>query len=101
MNTGGISFSEKKVSKNALITLGIGVVSILGFLLLFVLSILSGGDLPVYGGLFGCLFVLLSVFGVGWGILSFDDIKTVQRFKISGILLNVFVIILGIALYMM
>ena len=100
MSAGGISFSEKRVSKNALITLGIGVVSTLGFLILFVLSIISGGELSLYGGLFGCLFVLMSIFGVGWGILSFDDIKTVQRFKVSGILLNVFVIILGIALFM-
>lgn len=100
MNSGGISFSEKKISKNALITLGIGIFSLAGFLLLFLMSILSGGELPVYGGLAGCLLVLLSVFGMVWGLLSYDDIKTLQRFKISGISLNIVVILLGIALVM-
>ncbi len=100
MNTGGISFSEKRVSKNALITLGIGIFSLVGFLILFVFSILSGGELSIYGGLAGCLFVLLSVFGTLWGLFSYDDIKTVQKYKISGISLNVIVIVLGIAIMM-
>lgn len=98
---GAISFSEKKVSKNALITLGMGIGEIVGFFLLLLYSFLSGGKVGVLGGLVGCLLVLLAFFGVLWGILSYDDVKTNQRFKISGICLNVVVIFLGITLMML
>lgn len=98
---GAISFSEKKVSKNALITLGMGIGEIVGFFLLLLYSFLSGGKVGVLGGLAGCLLVLLAFFGVLWGILSYDDVKTNQRFKISGICLNVVVIFLGITLMML
>lgn len=97
----GMTFSQKRVSKNAVITLAIGIISVLGFIILFLLAAFSGGDLPLAGGLVGALLMLLSVFGVLWGLLSYDDIRTVQRFKISGILINVFVIIIGISLLML
>lgn len=97
----GMTFSQKRVSKNAVITLAIGIISVLGFIILFFLAAISGGDLPLAGGLVGSLLMLLSIFGVLWGLLSYDDIRTVQRFKISGILINVFVIIIGISLLML
>lgn len=95
-----LSFSEKKVSKNAVITLVMGIAELLGFLTLMLLSIFSRGKLGIAGGLAGCLLVLLAFFGVFWGVFSYDDIKTNQRFKISGICLNVIVIFLGITFVM-
>jgi hypothetical protein len=56
--------------------------------------------LGIKAGLIGCLLVLMAFFGVLWGVFSFDDIKTNQRFKISGIALNIIVIFLGITLIM-
>ena len=96
-----LSFSEKKVSKNAIITLVMGIVEIVGFLLLLLISILSRGKLNLFSGYIGCLLVLLAFFGVLWGVLSYDDVKTNQRFKISGICLNVIVIFLGITFVML
>ncbi len=96
-----LSFSEKRVSRNAVITLVIGIISLAGFMILLLSSILSGGKAGLGVGLFGVIFVILSVFGVIYGLLSYDDIRTNQRFKISGITLNVIVIFLGITLFML
>ena len=43
MNTGNISFSEKKVSKNAVLTLVMGIGILIGFAILTVLSIVTFG----------------------------------------------------------
>ncbi|MDO5147145.1 MAG: DUF6142 family protein [Eubacteriales bacterium] len=95
-----LSFSEKKISKNAVITFIMGIAELLGFLILMLISIFSRGKMGIAGGLAGCLLVLLAFFGVFWGVLSYDDIKTNQRFKISGICLNIVVIFLGITFVM-
>ena len=47
MNTGNISFSEKKVSKNAVLTLVMGIGILIGFAILTVLSIVTEGRLNV------------------------------------------------------
>lgn len=96
-----LSFSEKKVSRNAVITLIMGIVEIVGFIILMLVSIFSYGRMGIAGGLIGCLLVVLAFFGVIWGVLSYDDVKTNQQFKISGICLNVIVIFLGITLVML
>ena len=100
MRSKDLSFTEKRVSRNAVITFAMGIGELLGFAILFILSIITGGGLGIRAGLFGCLLVLLAFFGVLWGVFSFDDIRTNQRFKISGIVLNVVVIFLGIILIM-
>lgn len=101
MNSGNISFSEKKASRNAIITLVLGISILAGFFVLTLYSVLSGGKLPVIGGLLGCIFVLLAFFGVFWGILSYDDVKTTQKYKISGICINIVAIFIGITFIMM
>lgn len=102
MNTRNIlSFSEKKVSKNAVITFVMGIAEIIGFIILMLISLFSQGNLNIIGGLIGCLLVLLAFFGVFWGILSYDDVKTNQRFKISGICINIVVIFMGITFIML
>ena len=101
MNTGNISFSEKKVSKNAVITLVMGIAILVGFAILTVLSIITGGKLNIIGGLFGCIFVILAFFCVFWGVMSYDDAKTSQKYKISGICINIIAIFNGITFVMM
>lgn len=96
-----LSFSEKKISKNAVITLIMGIVELVGFIILMLVAIFSHGNMGIAGGLIGCLLVILAFFGVFWGVLSYDDVKTNQRFKVSGICLNVIVIFLGITLVML
>lgn len=98
---GVLTFSDKRISKNAVITFVMGLAEIAGFIVLLLMAFLKGGELGVKAGLAGCLLVLLAFFGVFWGIFSYDDIKTNQRFKISGIVLNVIVIFLGITLIML
>ena len=96
-----LSFTEKKVSKNAVITLIMGIVELVGFIILMLVPIVSHGNIGIAGGLIGCLLVILAFFGVIWGVLSYDVVKTNQRFMISGICLNVAVIFLGITLIML
>ena len=76
MNTRNISFSEKKVSKNAVITLVMGIIILIGF-------------------------VILAFFCVLWGVMSYDDAKTSQKYKISGICINIVAIFIGITFIMM
>src|SRR5699024_9888248 len=77
------------------------IVELVGFVILMLISILSRGNMGIAGGLVGCLLVILAFFGVMWGVLSYDDVKSNQRFKFSGICLNVIVIFLGITLLML
>ncbi|MEE1229163.1 MAG: DUF6142 family protein [Lachnospiraceae bacterium] len=95
-----LSFSEKKVSKNAIIALAVGIVTLAGFLLLILAAVLTSGHVGIVGGLLGVILMILAFFGVFWGIISYDDIRTNQRFKISGIVLNIIVIFIGITLIM-
>ena len=97
MNTRNISFSEKKVSKNAVITLVMGIIILIGFVILTILSVVTGGGLNVIGGLIGCL----AFFCVLWGVMSYDDAKTSQKYKISGICINIVAIFIGITFIMM
>ena len=97
MNTGNISFSEKKVSKNAVLTLVMGIGILIGFAILTVLSIVTEGRLNVVGG----IFVVLAFFCVLWGVMSYDDAKTNQKYKISGICINIVAIFIGITFIMM
>ena len=55
-----LSFSEKKVSRNAVITLIMGIVELVGFVILMLISILSRGNMGIAGGLVGCLLVILA-----------------------------------------
>ena len=100
MNGGGISFSEKRISRNAVVSLVTGLGALLGFITLMVMAIVTGGQLGLTAGLAGCLLLLAAVFGLCWGVLSYDDVKTNQRFKIPGICVNLFVILLGLFLIM-
>ena len=84
MNTRNISFSEKKVSKNAVITLVMGIIILISFVILTILSVVTGGGLNVIGGL-----------------MSYDDAKTSQKYKISGICINIVAIFIGITFIMM
>lgn len=101
MNTRNISFSEKKVSKNAVITLVMGIIILIGFVILTILSVVTGGGLNVIGGLIGCILMILAFFCVLWGVMSYDDAKTSQKCKISGICINIVAIFIGITFIMM
>ena len=101
MNTRNISFSEKKVSKNAVITLVMGIIILIGFVILTILSVVTGGGLNVIAGLIGCILMILAFFCVLLGVMSYDDAKTSQKYKISGICINIVAIFIGITFIMM
>ena len=78
----------------------IGVVTLVGYILLLLTAILTGGGLTLMGGLVGCLLGLLALFGALWGVLTFDEVRTTQKYKVPGIVLNIISIFLAIAFIM-
>lgn len=96
-----LSFSDKKVSKNAVFTFVLGIACLIGFSLLLLASVMTRGNVGMLGGVIGCIIVILAFFGVLWGLASYDDMKTSQNFKIPGICINIVVIFLGITFIML
>lgn len=101
MSSKNISFSDKKISKNALFSFVLGVLLVVGFLVLIGIAFFTQGGLGRIGGLMGCVFMVLALFGVLWGVASYDEARTSNSFKISGICLNIVVIFMGITFIMM
>lgn len=101
MNTGNISFSEKKVSRNAFFTFLMGIIILVLFCILVLVSIVTAGGLGVAGGLLGCILTILAFFCVLWGLLSYDEAKTTQHYKMAGICINIVAIFIGITFVMM
>ena len=96
-----LSFSNKKISKNALLTFWLGIICLLGLVILTLVAFKTGGKLGIAGGALGCIFVVLAFFGVLWGVASYDEARTSQNFKIPGIFINIIVIFLGITFIML
>jgi hypothetical protein len=83
-----IGFTEKKISKNAVFAMVLGGILLIAHLVLFILSIGYEGHLPLAGGVAESYLLLFSLFGTFWAILSYDDEKTLNKYKAIGILLN-------------
>lgn len=106
-NRGSMSFTEKKVSVNAVISFVLGVILNGAHLGMMIFSVIKKGNVPFSGGVVESYIMLLSIFGLLWGIFSLDDEKTVGKYKAHGILLNgislalsVFIMVLGVLNYM-
>ena len=91
-----ISGQGKRVSKHAFVSFVIGVVGLVGYILLILASIISIGTLGVAVGFLGCMILLMSIFGLVWEILWYDEVRTLKNYKKSGIALNVINILIGI-----
>lgn len=94
----GMGFTEKRLSKNAVFSMVLGGALLVIHCVMILLSILSGGDLPLAGGLVESYLLLFGIFGAFWAVLSYDEEKTVNRFKAIGIALNLVVIALSIVI---
>lgn len=84
----GMGFTEKRVSKNAVVAMILGGVLVAVQLILMILSIVYKGNLPFISGVIESYLLLFSIFGIFWAILSYDDEKTTNKFKAIGITLN-------------
>lgn len=91
-----MGFSEKKVSTNAVIASILGAVLIGVQILMMILSVVNKGALPLSSGLVESYALLFSVFGILWAVLSFDEERTVDKYKALGIILNAVALILAI-----
>lgn len=81
-------FTEKRVSPNAVFAMILGGSLIVIHLILMICSIVYEGQLPFLSGVIESYLLLFGIFGIFWAILSFDDEKTVNQYKVLGIILN-------------
>lgn len=91
-----MGYSEKKVSPNAVFATGLGAGLIGVQILMMILSIVNKGNLPFASGVVESYILLFSVFGILWAVTSLDEEKTLDKFKIPGIVLNAVALILAI-----
>lgn len=91
-----MGFSEKKVSRNAVFSAVLGGVLLLIHLIMICLSIVKKGTLPMASGLMESFLLLFSIFGLLWAVLSYDEEKTIDKYKAMGIVLNGAALLIGI-----
>lgn len=83
-----MSFTEKRISINALIAFILGILLNAAHLGMMIFSVMKRGNVPFSGGVVESYILLLSVFGLLWAVLSLDDEKTNGKYKVHGIILN-------------
>ncbi len=91
-----MGFSEKKVSKNAIFSAALGGTLLVIHIIMIVLSVVKKGTLPMAGGLVESFALLFSVFGLLWAVLSYDEEKTIDKYKALGIILNGIALLIAI-----
>lgn len=83
-----MSFTEKRISMNAVIAFVIGVVLNLGHVIMTGYSFVQKGNVPFAGGVVESYILLFGIFGLLWAVMSLDDEKTNGKYKVPGIVLN-------------
>ena len=92
-----MSFTEKRVSVNAVIAFAIGIFLNLSHIGMVGLSIMKKGNVPFSGGVIESYIMLFGIFGLIWAIMSLDDEKTNSKYKKPGIVLNSISLLMSIA----
>jgi hypothetical protein len=94
-----IHFSGRRHAKTGVAATIVGGVSVLGFLTLSILSGVAGGQGGLVIGIIGILLFALSIFGFVLSYRTFQKKDIFYRFPIIGALLNGFMSILMLVLY--
>lgn len=96
LGSNGMDFTEKRISKNAVIAMILGGVLIAVQFIMMILSVVYEGNLPFFSGVIESYLLLLSIFGIFWAVLSYEEEKTSHKFKAIGILLNSTALVLAV-----
>lgn len=83
-----MSFTQKRISINAVIAFAIGIVLNLGHVVMTGYSFAKKGNVPFAGGVVESYILLFGIFGLLWAVMSFDDEKTNGKYKVPGVVLN-------------
>lgn len=94
-----IHFSGRRHTKTGIISVVIGAVAILGFITLSILSGVAKGNGGIILGFIGLLLFAMSILGFVLSYKSFKKKDIFYRFPIIGAVLNGFMIILLLVLY--
>ena len=87
-NRSSMSFTEKRISINALIAFVLGIVLNVSHGGMAAFSVIQKGNVPFAGGVVESYIFLLSIFGLFWALSSLDDEKTNGKYKIPAIIMN-------------
>lgn len=96
-----IHFSGRRHTKTGIASSVIGVVVILGFLAISILSGMEGGKGGFILGVIGILLFLLSVTGFVLSYKAFKKKDIFYRFPVIGAVLNGFMTVLFLIIYLM
>lgn len=94
-----ISFSEKKHSVKGIISLVIGIISIITLFVLFHFSALADGNGDIVLGLVGVILFLLSITGIVLGYQGYKEKDVYYYIPVIGIILNGIMFIILFLLY--
>lgn len=93
-------FSDKKHSIKGLISTAIGITAIIALMVLAYIASLSGGNGTILLGLVGIGFAVLSGVGFYLGIDACKESDIYYTAPVAGIIINGFILIIYLLLYM-
>lgn len=96
-----IHFSGRRHTKLGISSTLIGVVTVIGFLTISISSGVAGGRGSIVLGIIGILLFCLAIFGFVLSYKAFKKKDIFYRFPIIGAVLNGFMIILLLTLYIL
>lgn len=96
-----IKFTDKRHTTKGIASTVLGVLSIVVMIALVVISYFSRGNAGIYAGSIGLSAFLMSVVGMFTGFSSFQERERYYLFSKIGTLLNVLIIIVWIAVYIL
>lgn len=84
----GYIFTNKRHSHRAVMSVALGLISLVSLGIVIFLAYRSGGEAAVNYGFTGLLALLFSLVGLVLGVLTFSDKTYYRLFPVLGILLN-------------
>lgn len=87
--------SDKIVSRESIVSVILGAAGIIGYYLLLLDSIKTGGTSGIETGAFGWILLAASALGLYLGIQSMKDTAAVMKWKIAGCVSNA--VVLGVS----
>lgn len=96
-----IHFSGRRHTKSGILSMVIGIVVVVGFLTLSIISGLNRGQGTILLGIIGLLLFGLSIFGFVLSYKAFKKKDIFYRFPIAGAVLNGFMTIIFMIIYIL
>lgn len=91
--------SDGIVSRESIISVVLGAAGIIGYYLLLLGSIRTGGTSGAVSGIAGWILLAVSVIGLYFGVQSMKDTAAVMKWKIIGCICNTAVLVFSVIIF--